>query len=87
MNNSTTRGKTVHIGRDDDEIKIEDLTKKLFFISNFNPEIERVAAPLGSVERRCPDITKLKELGYKPHVNLDEGLRECYEWYRHKISY
>jgi UDP-glucose 4-epimerase len=28
----------------------------------------------GSPNRRCPDITKIKKLGFEPNVDLDEGL-------------
>jgi len=35
----------------------------------------------GSTERRCPDIGKLKELGYKPKVPFKEGLKITAKWY------
>jgi len=32
--------------------------------------------------RRCPDITKAREeLGYRPRVTLEEGLRRTLRWY------
>lgn len=35
----------------------------------------------GSAIRRCPDITKLRKLGYKPKVPFKEGLKITAEWY------
>jgi nucleoside-diphosphate-sugar epimerase len=35
----------------------------------------------GSTPRRCPDITKLKKLGYKPKIPFKEGLKITVEWY------
>ncbi len=35
----------------------------------------------GSPERRCPDITKLKALGFKPRIQLKEGLPAVVDWY------
>ena len=35
----------------------------------------------GSAKRRCPDITKLRKLGYKPKIPLKEGLRVTAKWY------
>ncbi len=35
----------------------------------------------GSTYRRCPDIKKIKSLGFAPKVSLEEGLRETYMWY------
>jgi nucleoside-diphosphate-sugar epimerase len=36
----------------------------------------------GSTLRRCPDITKLRGLGYEPRVSLREGLAQTVEWYK-----
>ena len=35
----------------------------------------------GSTPRRCPDITKLEKLGYKPKIPFKEGLKITAEWY------
>ncbi len=72
----------INIGRDDDEIKIIDLAKKLFEIVGINPSLEIKEAPKGSVSRRCPDISKLKKLGFTPKIGFKEGLKNCYDWYK-----
>jgi len=43
----------------------------------------------GSAPRRCPDITKLGKLGYKPKVFFSEGLKITAKWYdenSHKLQ-
>ena len=35
----------------------------------------------GSTKRRCPDITKLKKLGYKPKIAFQKGLEITANWY------
>jgi UDP-glucose 4-epimerase len=35
----------------------------------------------GSTFRRCPDITKLKKLGYRPKIPFIEGLKITAKWY------
>jgi len=35
----------------------------------------------GGAIRRCPDITKLRKLGYKPKVPFKKGLKITKEWY------
>jgi nucleoside-diphosphate-sugar epimerase len=35
----------------------------------------------GGTPRRCPDISKLAKLGYKPRVPLDQGLKPTLDWY------
>ena len=34
-----------------------------------------------TVRRRCPDIGKMKKLGYNPRIQLDEGLKNTIAWY------
>jgi nucleoside-diphosphate-sugar epimerase len=85
MESPRTNGKTIHIGRSDDEIKIKGLAKKLFKIAGVNPELEIFPAPKGSVKRRCPDTTKLQKFGFAPKVSLEDGLRQTYDWYKDKF--
>ena len=82
MEEEKTNNDIVHIGRDDSEIKIIDIANELFNISGFHPKIKIEKEAEGTVKRRCPDITKLKKLGFRPKVNLKEGLKRTYEWYK-----
>ena len=38
----------------------------------------------GGTERRCPDISKIRALGYEPKVSLQEGLKKTLAWYAHE---
>ncbi len=42
--------------------------------------IESASAP-GATMRRCPDISKIRALGFEPKVNLEEGVRLTANWY------
>ena len=46
-------------------------------------EIEIVPGKLqaGGTPRRCPDISKLAALGYRPRVSLAQGLKPTLDWY------
>ena len=68
------------------ETKVSDLVQKLFDICDYDPEIELVNPPKGSVDRRCPDITKMRTLDYSPKVNLSLGLKRTFEWYMNNID-
>ncbi|MGE0494302.1 MAG: NAD-dependent epimerase/dehydratase family protein [Vulcanimicrobiota bacterium] len=35
----------------------------------------------GSTPRRCPDLSKLRGLGYRPQVNLAEGIQRYVDWF------
>ena len=70
-----------HIGNDH-EISIYDLAKKIIQIMNVDVEIiEGENSHEGNTNRRCPDITKIKQLGYNPKINLNDGLSKTINWY------
>jgi nucleoside-diphosphate-sugar epimerase len=54
----------------------------------FDREIRIVPGELqaGSAPRRCPDISKLRALGYAPRVTLREGLEKTVRWYRDNLD-
>tara|TARA_Y100000310_G_scaffold345208_1_gene462679 strand:+ start:6898 stop:7878 length:981 start_codon:yes stop_codon:yes gene_type:complete len=85
METEGTEGKTIHIGREDGEIKIVDLAKELFRVVGVEREIAISPAPSGSVMRRCPNISKLKDLGFSPEIRLEDGLKRTYDWYKEKF--
>jgi nucleoside-diphosphate-sugar epimerase len=87
MESEKTNGEIVHIGNDREEISALDLAKKMFRLFNYQPQkMEIHEAPKGCVKRRCPDLTKIRKLiSYEPTVNLDEGLKKTYEWYKNKF--
>jgi nucleoside-diphosphate-sugar epimerase len=69
-----------HVGTSE-EVTIADLARRTARAAG--REIDLVAGPLaaGGTPRRCPDISKLAALGYKPRVSLEEGLKPTLEWY------
>ncbi|KPK41103.1 MAG: hypothetical protein AMJ78_06365 [Omnitrophica WOR_2 bacterium SM23_29] len=80
-----TVGQILNIGKEDEEMKIGQLAKKIVAIVNPSLKIRPLPTQEGSVPRRCPDTSKLKELvGYRPGVSLKEGLKLTWQWYRNK---
>lgn len=74
----------VHVGNDREEIVIADLAHRVLKLVGSDTALDVRPAPPGSVPRRCPDLTRLRQLTrFEPVVSLDEGLRRTYEWYRH----
>jgi UDP-glucose 4-epimerase len=75
-----------HIGAVD-EISIEELTRYTGELMGFEGEYEYAPTYPGSVNRRCPDITKAeKELGYKPKNTWKEGLQKTIAWYKEYLE-
>ena len=87
MLSDKTDGKIINVGKNE-EILIEEVYKKIFNLTGFNPKnVVYKDSPEGSTRRRCPDVSLLKELtGYTSGVSLDEGLRKTYEWYKKELS-
>jgi nucleoside-diphosphate-sugar epimerase len=69
-----------HIG-DENEFCIRDIVQMIGYIFNIELKIKPSEAPAGETKRRCPDISKIKQLGYLPQVSLQEGLKLTVDWY------
>ena len=69
-----------HIGTME-EISIKDVAIQVG--NYFGKEVAIVAGEQakGGTPRRCPDITKLEKLGYKPKTSFKEGLKITAKWY------
>jgi nucleoside-diphosphate-sugar epimerase len=69
-----------HVGMME-EVKIADLARRMGRLAGHEVELIFGTPAAGGTHRRCPDISKLTQLGYKPRVSLDEGLKLTVEWY------
>ena len=69
-----------HVGNPE-EATIAELSVKI--VNCFGRQVRLIPSesPPGGTPRRCPDITKLRGLGYTPRVSLDAGLPGVVEWY------
>ena len=70
-----------HIGTNE-EIEIEKLIDTLASILSINVSSKTTLDNhIGGTSRRCPDITKMRSLGYSPTTSILKGLEETCEWY------
>tara|TARA_Y100000768_G_scaffold236298_1_gene178699 strand:- start:2864 stop:3796 length:933 start_codon:yes stop_codon:yes gene_type:complete len=58
-----------------EKVQIAQLAKKIGKIFNTKINIKTSKLTLGSPKIRCPDIKKIKKLGFKQKYNLEEGLK------------
>jgi nucleoside-diphosphate-sugar epimerase len=65
-----------------DEVSVSDVARHV--AACFGREIDLVPGDVqpGSSIRRCPDITRLRALGFAPRTALAEGIARTVEWYR-----
>jgi len=75
-------GEVYNIGGGND-VRNVDLTHRILELTG-SPEslIRRVEDRLGHDRRYALDTTKLRRLGWAPHVPFETGLAETVEWYR-----
>jgi GDP-L-fucose synthase len=73
-------GEFVNIGTGED-IKIKDLARLIKNIVGFDGEIKRNMSKPDGTPKKLLDISRIKLLGWKPKVSLEEGVRIVYEWY------
>jgi nucleoside-diphosphate-sugar epimerase len=75
-----------HIGNPE-EISIREVATQV--ARYFGREIEIVEGPeaAGGTPRRCPDISKLRRLGYQPRISFEEGLPSLARWYADNVSF
>jgi nucleoside-diphosphate-sugar epimerase len=69
-----------HVGVEE-ERTVEDLARAVG--RHFGREIEIVPGPeaKGATPRRCPDVSKLRALGFTPRMPFEEGLALTVRWY------
>ena len=77
-------GEAYNVGNPEPEISMVELVPKLAAILGKKVDFRVVDYPANypadEPMRRCPDITKVRALGYEPLVPLDEGLRRFFRW-------
>src|SRR5262245_59025287 len=74
-----------HVGATE-EVSIAELARRIAGTCGRTIELVTGKAMPGGTARRCPDISKLAGLGYKPRVPLSEGLRPTLDWYWSNIK-
>jgi nucleoside-diphosphate-sugar epimerase len=69
-----------HIGTTE-EVSIADLANRIAELADSEIALIPGKPAAGGTLRRCPDISKLAKLGYKPRVLLNDGLEPTVDWY------
>ena len=81
-----TIGESYNIGNDDEEIAMGELAQKIIELIGKEVAINPMPPTPGSPERRCPSITKLKEVVlYSKQYTLKKGLQETFDWYNANV--
>jgi GDP-L-fucose synthase len=71
----------INIGSGQD-LSIEDLALKVSKAAGFTGEIIWDSTKPDGTPRKVLDVTKIKNLGWKPSISLDEGIIQTIQWYQ-----
>ena len=80
FNNGENRN-IYHIGMDK-EITINHLVQDIAKILEIKIKIDTGEKPIGGTSRRCPNIEKIKSIGYNKIDNYHKGLKKTINWYK-----
>lgn len=69
------------------EISINDLITTISKVIKRKINVINKPIQSGSTLRRCPDITKIKELGFISDISIDEGIKKTFKWYSENQIY
>ena len=64
------------------EVTILELAEMMKQVTEFQGEIILDGSKPDGTPRKLTDISRLKEMGWKPKICLEEGLKQTYEWYK-----
>ena len=64
------------------EVTILELAEMMKQVTGFQGEIILDGSKPDGTPRKLTDISRLKEMGWKPKICLEEGLKQTYEWYK-----
>ena len=80
---ASCEGQVLNVGNESPELTIGELAEMIVRVVGRNLTIVPRPATPGSPERRCPDMSRLRQLtGYAARIPLEEGVRRTYDWYR-----
>ncbi|OGC70104.1 GDP-fucose synthetase [candidate division WWE3 bacterium RIFOXYC1_FULL_39_7] len=84
--NSETVYDYVNLGWGED-ITIKELTELVAEVVGFDGEIVWDSTKPDGIARKLTDATRMTQLGWKPKVELREGLTATYEWYLANVTH
>jgi len=69
------------------KVSMSDLLDEISTISKTEYQInQNDNQHIGGTKLRCPDISKISELGFNPIYSLNQGLTNTYEWYENNYE-
>ncbi len=71
----------INVGTGED-VTIKELSRIISNVVGYDREVEWDITKPNGTPRKVLDVSKIKSLGWKPKISLEEGIRKTYEWYK-----
>jgi GDP-L-fucose synthase len=71
----------INVGTGED-VTIKELSETISNIVGFSGQTNWDTSKPNGTPRKLLDVTKIKSLGWKPKISLEEGIEKTYEWYK-----
>ena len=81
----STHNDPINLGQDR-MVSINELAHIIMDIAEYRCKIDHIPGPMG-VRGRNSDNTRIYNLGWKPEISLEEGLRRTYGWIEDLVNY
>lgn len=65
-----------------EEMSVNQIVDVLLGHAGFRPDIQHDLSKPTAIPARRVDCTRLKELGWKPKVSMNEGLKRTFDWFQ-----
>jgi GDP-L-fucose synthase len=70
----------INVGYGDD-MSIRELAELICEVVGFHGELAWDTSKPDGTPRKVLDVTKLRDLGWKPSISLRDGIAETYKWF------
>jgi GDP-L-fucose synthase len=81
VSSGETANTHINVGTGKD-IAIKDLALVVAQITGFEGDVVWNTSKPDGTPRKLLDVSKMSDLGWKPEVSLEDGIRRLYEWYK-----
>jgi len=78
-------GEFINIGTGK-EIRLNELARLIQAAVGFDGEIRHDPSKPDGVKRKCLDVSRIRNLGWRPKIDLKEGLEKTIRWYAQAVS-
>ncbi len=68
------------------DITIKELAEKTASIAGYKGKLCFDTSKPDGIPLKLPDISKIKALGWQAKIELDDGIRNTYQWYKENLA-